>query len=50
MTYLAQQDPFQPYDNPGKGKGNPHVPESSTYGLLFMGLMIILLIWRRPKR
>lgn len=52
MTYLAtQSDPFAPYDKPGNGHhGNPHVPEPSVYGLLFVGLLLVVAWVRRGKK
>ncbi len=50
MIYFAAQDPFQPYGNPGNGKGNPHVPEPATYGFILMAILIAVMMWRRRKR
>jgi hypothetical protein len=48
MTTIAQSDPWLPHDNPGKGKGNPHiVPESSVYGVGLMAIILILIMLKR---
>ena len=44
-TVSNTSDPYQPYasvdGNPGKGKDHPIVPEASSYGLFFIGVMLI---------
>lgn len=44
-------DPYQPYaamdGNPNKGKDHGIVPEASSYGLFFMGLVIAALCLSR---
>ncbi len=53
MIFLASQakDPWEPWDHPGKGKGNPHdipvVPEPALYGLMMASACSVLLVWRR---
>ena len=48
-------DPWQPYDDAAASKhggghhGHPVVPESSTYGLIFAGLCVILLLWAKRR-
>ena len=45
-------DPWQSYESKGKGKGPPHpiVPEPSTYGLMFVGLCLLVLIVKRLNK
>jgi hypothetical protein len=51
MVYLAAQDPWQGYDHPGKGKGNPHiVPEAGAYGFMLLMLIFVMAIWLRKRR
>ncbi len=51
-TIIAQQDPWNPYENQGKGKGNPHnvVPEPGAYGILFLILALALVMGMRAQR
>ena len=50
-TVSNGSDPYQPYaamdGNPGKGKGHGIVPEASSYGILFVGLVIAALCLSR---
>ena len=47
----AQANPWEPYADKehGHGHGHPRVPEPATYGLFFMGV-ILLVIWMRRKK
>ncbi len=50
---FAQRDPWEPYENNGKGKGgNPHspVPESSTYGAIFVAASISFAVLMKRRR
>ena len=49
-TLAAAVDPWQPYDNPGKGKGKPVVPEAAAYGFWLIGLTLLILIGHRLRR
>lgn len=44
-------DPYTYYESQGKGKGkgppHPIIPESSSYGLIFVGVALIALILSR---
>jgi hypothetical protein len=53
---VVNQDPWQSYPGhaehryKGKDKGNPHVPEPSTYGFISIFLMIAIVMWFRRKK
>ncbi len=45
---FAANDPWQPYENNGKGKGHPGpVPETSSYGLILTGICVTVFILHR---
>lgn len=50
-TVTTSSDPYAYYESHGKGKGkgppHPVVPESSSYGLLFVGVALVALILSR---
>lgn len=48
IAYLAQQDPFRPYD--AAKKPRPVVPESEVYGGLLIATMVVAMWMRRAKR
>ncbi len=47
-TVSVQRDPYEPYEAVAK-KPKPQVPESSSYGLIFM-LAILVIMWIRKKK
>lgn len=49
---FTAQDPFEPYENPGKGKGGPHspAPEPASWGLLMVGFALALFAYIRFVR
>ena len=58
FTTLAAADPWQTYEEHGKGKGKgpPVIPEAATTGLIIVGLALLLVLsrwyqtkWRGPK-
>jgi hypothetical protein len=49
-TTIAQADPWQPYDNNGKKKPKPGVPEVDALGFVLIGFAISLLVARRYLR
>ena len=53
MIAQVSAEAFHPYDNKGKGKGgggHPIVPEPSTYGLILIGMCLIVLVIKRIKK
>ena len=55
MTTIAIADPWEPYyesakQGKGKGKGPPIIPEPAVYGLVFVGLVFVIIAWRQWKR
>jgi len=51
---FAQADPWQPYADHGNGQGQGKtggvVPESGTYGLIMMGVCLVLMLAARIDR
>jgi hypothetical protein len=50
---FAQRDPWEPYENNGKGfGGNPHspVPEPAIYGAVFTALSISFVTLMRKRK
>jgi hypothetical protein len=47
MIAQVSAEAFDRYDNPGKGKGNPVVPESGAYGAAFMLLCVLAIMAKR---
>jgi len=52
MIAQVSADAFHPYDHRGKGKGPPHpvVPEPATYGMILIGLCLVVLLIKRFKK
>lgn len=46
---IAQADPWQPYENKGKKKPKPGVPEPAFYGAVLVLLCVILVLKHRHK-
>lgn len=46
---IAQSTPWTPYEQRGKGKGQPPVPEVAAYGLVLVILCAAFALWRRRR-
>jgi hypothetical protein len=51
-TNTTQSDPYAPFaaDPPAWGKDKSVVPEPATYGVVFVGLCMLMLGWKRFRR
>lgn len=47
MIAQVSAEAFKRYDNPGKGKGHPVVPEVETYGAALMLLCVLAIMAKR---